>query len=153
MDINEIKNLVEFFEKKDFVEVEYENQGVRLRLRRAEPGTNVIRTVTGAAPQQESYAFRPPQDSAGPGEIVEEEGVIKIESPMVGTFYRAPSPGADPFVEEGKIIEKGQVLCIIEAMKVMNEIESEVRGRIKSVLIENGQPVGYAEPLFIIEPL
>lgn len=71
---------------------------------------------------------------------------------MVGTFYAAPSPGADPFVREGETVKEGQVLCIIEAMKLMNEIESKVRGRIQKILVENAQPVEYGQPLFLIEP-
>jgi acetyl-CoA carboxylase biotin carboxyl carrier protein len=71
---------------------------------------------------------------------------------MVGVFYRAPSPGADPYVEVGSFVEKGQTLCIIEAMKLMNEIESEYRGQVVEILVENGQPVEYGQPLFLIEP-
>jgi acetyl-CoA carboxylase biotin carboxyl carrier protein len=76
-----------------------------------------------------------------------------IKSPLVGTFYRAPSPGAPPFVEEGDIVSKGQVLCIIEALKVMNEIESDVDGKVVKILVENGEPVEYGQELFYIEPL
>jgi acetyl-CoA carboxylase biotin carboxyl carrier protein len=76
-----------------------------------------------------------------------------IEAPMVGTFYRAPSPGADPYVREGDTIKEGQVLCIIEAMKLMNEIEAKLDGRIVQILVENGMPVEYGQPLFIVEPL
>ena len=78
---------------------------------------------------------------------------LKIESPMVGTFYRAPSPGADPYVREGDIIKEGQILCIIEAMKLMNEIEAKVAGRIIKTLAENGLAVEYGQPLFLVEPL
>ncbi len=76
-----------------------------------------------------------------------------IKSPLVGTFYRAPSPGAPPFVEEGDIVSKGQVLCIIEALKVMNEIESDIDGKVVKILVENGEPVEYGQELFYIEPL
>ncbi len=76
-----------------------------------------------------------------------------IKSPLVGTFYRAPSPGAPPFVEEGDIVSKGQVLCIIEALKVMNEIESDIDGKVVKILVENGQPVEYGQELFYIEPV
>jgi len=78
--------------------------------------------------------------------------LVTVEAPMVGTFYRGPSPDADPYVREGDVIKEGQVLCIIEAMKLMNEIESKVHGRVIRVLAENGQPVEYGQPLFLIEP-
>ncbi|MBM4128786.1 MAG: acetyl-CoA carboxylase biotin carboxyl carrier protein, partial [Nitrospira sp.] len=86
-------------------------------------------------------------------EAEEETRLITVTSPIVGTFYRAPSPESDPFVEAGSRVKKGQVLCIIEAMKLMNEIESEVDGIVIKVLVENGQPVEYGEPLFLIEPV
>ena len=79
--------------------------------------------------------------------------MVTVESPIVGTFYRAPDPDASPYVEEGNSVKKGQVLCIVEAMKLMNEIESDFEGRIVSILVENAQPVEYGEPLFLIEPL
>ena len=75
----------------------------------------------------------------------------QLKSPMVGTFYRAPSPGSPPFVEVGQAVSKGQTLCIIEAMKLLNEIESDVAGTVKAILVENGQPVEYGQPLFVIE--
>jgi acetyl-CoA carboxylase biotin carboxyl carrier protein len=86
-------------------------------------------------------------------ETEEETRVITVTSPIVGTFFRAPSPEADPFVETGSKVKKGQVLCIVEAMKLMNEIESEVDGVVIKILVDNGQPVEYGEPLFLIEPI
>lgn len=86
-----------------------------------------------------------------PSEEVSGENLHVIKSPLVGTFYRSPSPGAPPFVEVGDIVSPGQVLCIIEALKVMNEIESDVRGRVVKVLVENGETVEYGQPLFIID--
>src|SRR5262245_38879763 len=83
----------------------------------------------------------------------EDEKFAKVNSPFVGTFYRAPSPEADPYVKEGQMVKRGDVLCIVEAMKLMNEIESEVNGKIVSVLAENGQPVEYGEPLFLTDPV
>lgn len=86
-------------------------------------------------------------------ETKEEKKYHVIKSPLVGTFYRAPSPGAPPFVEEGDVVSKGQVLCIIEALKVMNEIESDINGKVVKILVENGQPVDYGQELFYIEPM
>ena len=82
---------------------------------------------------------------------VKEENLIEVKSPMVGTFYRAPAPDADPFVKEGDEVEKEQIICIIEAMKLMNEIKSELSGRIKKILVESGQAVEFNQPLFVIE--
>jgi acetyl-CoA carboxylase biotin carboxyl carrier protein len=154
MQLKEIKELIDFLEEKDFVEIEYESEGVRIRLRRAEPAAR----KTDQHSLQEHRTLQPPPEDIqhSPGNLREpdeDDGLITVEAPMVGTFYRAPSPEADPFVEEGDVVEKGRVLCIIEAMKIMNEIESEVRGRVKSILAENGQPVGFGDGLFILEPL
>ena len=96
-------------------------------------------------------AVHPPAGAQVPAERAEPH-LLTIEAPMVGTFYRAPSPEADPYVREGDVIKEGQVLCVIEAMKLMNEIESKVSGRISKILAENGQPVEYGQPLFLIEP-
>ena len=91
-------------------------------------------------------------EPVGGDESGETEELYEIRSPMVGTFYRATAPDADPFVEEGDTVDAGEVLCIIEAMKVMNQIESEVSGRITGVLVENGTPVEYNQPLFLVKP-
>ncbi len=97
--------------------------------------------------KEEIISGQPPKT-----ETKEEKKYHVIKSPLVGTFYRAPSPGAPPFVEEGDIVSKGQVVCIIEALKVMNEIESDVNGRVVKILVENGQPVEYGQELMYIEP-
>ncbi len=97
--------------------------------------------------KEEIVSGQPPKT-----EVKEEKKYHIIKSPLVGTFYRAPSPGAPPFVEEGDIVSKGQVVCIIEALKVMNEIESDVDGRVVKILVENGQPVEYGQELMYIEP-
>jgi len=94
----------------------------------------------GGAPQPTPIAATPPSRAK------------QVESPFVGTFYRSPSPSADPYVREGQVVKKGDTLCIIEAMKLMNEIEAEISGRVIKVLVENGQPVEFGEPLFLIEP-
>jgi acetyl-CoA carboxylase biotin carboxyl carrier protein len=80
-------------------------------------------------------------------------GLVTVESPMVGTFYRAPAPTADPYVAEGDLIKEGQIICIIEAMKLMNEIEARTAGRVARILVDNGQPVEYGQPLFLVDPL
>ncbi|TFU18004.1 acetyl-CoA carboxylase biotin carboxyl carrier protein [Thermus tengchongensis] len=94
-----------------------------------------------------------PEGTKGVDKAEECAGCVEIKAPIVGTFYRAPAPDAPPYVEEGDRVEKGQVLCIIEAMKLMNEIESEVSGIVKKILVKNGEPVEYGQPLFLIQPL
>jgi acetyl-CoA carboxylase biotin carboxyl carrier protein len=143
VDIKQLKRLVIFFEKNKILsELEIEESGVRIKLKRSEPGVEL-------PPTKEVIALtkRPSiKDDR-------DKNLVTIESPMVGTFYMAPSPGVDPYVKVGDIVKKGQILCIIEAMKLMNEIESELNGKIVSILVEDGNPVEYGEPLFYIEPL
>ena len=96
-------------------------------------------------------AAQPASDVQSGEESFDDERYITITAPMVGTFYRAPAPDAPPYVEVGDLVEEGQALCIIEAMKLMNEIESEVRGRVVKILVENAEPVEYGQPLFVLE--
>jgi acetyl-CoA carboxylase biotin carboxyl carrier protein len=145
----EIRRLAELLREYGLSEVEVEQEGVRIRLRReaapmatAPPGP--VSVAPAPVPAGSPVAATPPgADGAH---------LLTIEAPMVGTFYRAPSPDAQPFVREGDRVKKGQVVCIIEAMKLMNEIESKVAGRVAKVLVENSQPVEYGQPLFLLEP-
>ncbi|MCS6869029.1 acetyl-CoA carboxylase biotin carboxyl carrier protein, partial [Thermus sp.] len=107
-------------------------------------------------PPAPAEAAPPPAPAEPPKRERAEEacaGCVEVKAPIVGTFYRAPAPDAPPYVKEGDRVEKGQVLCIIEAMKLMNEIESEVSGVVKKILVQNGEPVEYGQPLFLIQPL
>ena len=143
-----IEEMLQLMESRGLVEVELEHQGIRLRLKKASttPGPQLVEYVTGIP-----HPSAPPSQSVSkPSESSERRIIIK--SPMVGTFYRAPAPDAPPFVEVGQEIESGQVVCIIEAMKLMNEIKSEVAGRVLEVLVENGSPVEFGQPLFVAEP-
>ena len=148
MNLKELKELIKLFEEAEITELEIEREGVKIKLRKGKEKDVVVDTsqtqhvVTPALAEREEKK-RVPAD----------KNLITIEAPMVGTFFMAPSPEAPPFVEEGSDIEKGEVLCIIEAMKLMNEIKSEIKGKIKKVLVENGHSVEYGEPLFLIEPL
>src|SRR2546430_2139111 len=118
----------------DLAEIEVSLGTLKVRLQRP-----------GAAPAAYPVPMAPaPTPAAGP--------VVDVEAPMVGTFYRASSPTPEPYVRDGDVVKQGQVLCIIEAMKLMNEIESQAAGRIEKILVENGQPVEYGQPLFLIEP-
>ena len=149
MNLKELKELIDIVTSKDSIEeLEIERSGFRFKIKRSCNST--VSSVSTAA--LVSAAVVPTLASpAVPAQIpAESEDLYYSKSPIVGTFYLAPSPAADPFVSLGDVVEKGTVLCIIEAMKLMNEIESEVAGEIVQVLVENGQPVEYGEKLFAI---
>ena len=127
-------------------EVEIESKDVRVRVQRAVAAVAAAPALTPAPAAPATPAERPlVADAVSPA-------LVTLEAPMVGTFYRSPSPTADPFVNEGDVVKESQVLCIIEAMKLMNETESKVGGRIAKILVENGQAVEYGQPLFLIDP-
>ena len=143
-----IQQLIDILKRNDLAELEWEGNGYRIRLKRdAGPATPMPATRDSQLPLREVTAEKP--TGVAP---VERSGTVTVTSPIVGTFYRSPSPDADPYVEEGDLVKKGQVLCIVEAMKLMNEIESEVDGRIVSILAESTKPVEYGQPLFLIDP-
>jgi len=144
-----IQELIDLLKKNNLTELELEREGLRIRVRH-ETG---IRTITTAVPEQgASVSTATSQPLAAAGTQTEDTtGMITIASPIVGTFYRSPSPDADPYVEEGDYVKKGQVLCIVEAMKLMNEIESEVDGRVTKVLAESTKPVEYGQALFLVD--
>ena len=144
-DIKQVKELIELMEKHGLVEIEVQQEGRKIRLRK-EPAAQVA--PPAQPPPKDSHVPGPPEEPAR----TQSPGLREIRSPMVGTFYRAPSPDADPFVEVGDSVREGDVLCIIEAMKVMNEIRAECSGIIEEILVENGQPVEYGEVLFLIRP-
>jgi acetyl-CoA carboxylase biotin carboxyl carrier protein len=123
-------------------EVEVESGDVRVRVQRA---------ATPAVPPL-PVAPAPPADERSLVADTVSPALVTVEAPMVGTFYRASSPTADPYVQEGDVVKEGQVLCIIEAMKLMNEIESKVGGRVARILVENGHAVEYGQPLFLVDP-
>lgn len=154
MNQKELRDLIEFLIEKDITEFELERGDVKVRIRRGgeAPATApaphyVPMTPAPVAPGAALVATAP---SAAPVAPVEEAGLHTVKSPIVGTFYESPSPGSPPFVKVGDAVEAGQVLCIIEAMKLMNEIESDASGVIKAILVENGQPVEFGQPMFII---
>jgi len=145
-----IQQLADLLKRNHLTELEIERSGVRIRLRH-EPAVRATTTHTVEAVQH-------PSTSSGTAPVAQAhqpadtDGLVTITSPIVGTFYRSPSPDADPYVEEGDYVRKGQVLCIVEAMKLMNEIESEADGRITKILAESTKPVEYGQPLFLIDP-
>ncbi|KTG16468.1 MULTISPECIES: acetyl-CoA carboxylase biotin carboxyl carrier protein [unclassified Guyparkeria] len=150
MDIRKVKKLIELLEESGVAEIEIKEgeESVRISRNSQQPAQQppMMPAAAPAAPQ----APAAPAADAG-GEAPAEPAGETINSPMVGTFYRASSPEASPFVDVGTTVKKGDTLCIIEAMKMFNQIEAEVDGTIKSVLVENGQPVEYDQPLFVIE--
>jgi acetyl-CoA carboxylase biotin carboxyl carrier protein len=152
MNLKELKEIIDIFSSRESIEeLELERSGVRLRIKRVSnhgAPVSVVPAVTVSALQPAA------PEAPAPPEAIEatEDALYYIKSPIVGTFYKASSPTSDPFASVGDFVDKGSVVCIIEAMKLMNEIESDVAGEIISVLVENGQPVEYGEKLFAIRP-
>jgi len=144
VNLGRIRELIDIMKEHGLSEVEIEEEGVKIRLKKGGGGETLI-LPTGASAAVPLEGQSVVSKSSG--------SCVEITSPMVGTFYRAPAPDADPFVEVGGVVDKETVVCIIEAMKVMNEIKAEVTGRVHKILVENGQPVEFAQSLFLIEPL
>jgi len=153
--IEDLKELLELVSERNIAELVLEEEGTKLKIRKAiqapPPSAPVaVVAASASAPVPAPEASAVPVQPASPTVSGQEGGLLYVASPMVGTFYRQPEPGADAFTREGDYVRKGQVLCIIEAMKLMNEIESEYEGQLVKVLVENGQPVQYGEHLFAI---
>lgn len=158
MDLNYLKKITKILAESNVDEIEIEEEGLKLRVARHSQNSSTVNPVPAqyvqsiVPPAQEK---QPPVSSPLPQPTtptVIEKKYAEVRSPIVGTFYRAPSPEADAYVEVGKMINKGDVLCIIEAMKLMNEIESDIAGKIVKILVENAQPVEYNQVLFLIDP-
>jgi acetyl-CoA carboxylase biotin carboxyl carrier protein len=164
LDLRELKEILQILEEKEITEFELEEEGMKLRIRKAAASPNhsgppaPVPLVPSVMPSALNVAVPAPAAPAAapsfsaPVPTAEEQGLVTVKSPIVGTFYRAPDPGSPPFVNAGDHVRVGQVLCIIEAMKLMNEIEAEVAGEIVRIHHESGQPVQYGEPLFDIRP-
>jgi acetyl-CoA carboxylase biotin carboxyl carrier protein len=151
MDIRKIKKLIELIEDSDIAEIEIHEGEESVRLSRTSSSAPLYAAPQPVAPQVMA-APAPAPVTGGPAvqEAEEITGHV-VKSPMVGTFYRASSPGAKAFVETGQKVNSGETLCIIEAMKILNQIESDASGTVTKILVENGQPVEYNQPLFVIE--
>ncbi len=150
MQNKQIQEMIDLLKRNQLTELEIERAGVRIRVRHEIGIKTVAATVTEPGPSAVPSIALPAAQMNAP--IEDAGGMITITSPIVGTFYRSPSPDADPYVEEGDYVKKGQVLCIVEAMKLMNEIESEVDGRVAKILVESTKPVEYGQALFLIDP-
>jgi acetyl-CoA carboxylase biotin carboxyl carrier protein len=141
MDVNEMKELLELMEVHQLMEIELQDGQKRIRLRKFEQKNTAL----------ESVPVLPNVSQPGPGEPVSSDNLVEFKSPLVGTFYRAPKPDAEPFVNIGDEVNPESILCIIEAMKVMNEIKAEMHGIIREILVKNAQAVEFGETLFKIE--
>ncbi len=148
MNLKELKEMIALMNENGLVEIEIEREGLRVRIKK---GISGVPEIT-----QEGYIVPPASAAPSPQPVKQEEAkqskTIEIKAPMVGTFYRTPAPDAPPFVEVGDQIQLGQVVCIIEAMKLMNEIKAEVKGKVVDIIVENAQPVEFGQVLILIEP-
>ena len=147
MELEDLKELIELLKETDITELQVEKDGTKVKIKRERylQSFEISAQKPSVVPLQETLVKEIVAEDAEPR-------LITTTSPIVGTFYRSPSPEAASFIEIGQRVKKGQVLCIIEAMKLMNEIESESDGIVVKALVENGQPVEYGEPLFLIDP-
>jgi acetyl-CoA carboxylase biotin carboxyl carrier protein len=163
-DLNYIKKLVKIIDSCDISELEIDEEGTKIKVVKNKPAPQAeapqiihyaspaVIPGTPAAVPAAALEAAPKAAEKAPEKAPAKENLIEVRSPIVGTFYRAPSPNADPYVQIGQSVGSGTVLCIIEAMKLMNEIESEVSGKVAKILVENAQPVEYNQVLFLIEP-
>jgi acetyl-CoA carboxylase biotin carboxyl carrier protein len=153
LDLKVIKQVVELMKRSELSEFEIEEEGFKLRIRRGgeDAPVSYIQAAPAGMATPPPFPVPSPEAPGEPAAPAEEEGVSTVKSPMVGTFYRAPSPEAPPFVETGAKVEAETVVCIIEAMKVMNEIQAELKGTITEILVDNGEAVEYGQPLFKVK--
>jgi acetyl-CoA carboxylase biotin carboxyl carrier protein len=156
IDTAAMQYVLDVMEKNSICELFYEDGDFKIQLRKAMPQQSIVTVpqilqnpVSTPAPNPASVTQTPAAGTKP--EIKEDENTYIVKSPMVGTFYRAPAPDAPPFINIGDIVEPGKTLCIIEAMKIMNEIKSEVKGKVKDIVVENAQAVEYNQPIIIIE--
>ncbi len=165
MDLNYIKKLVKLVDESGVDEIEIEEEGTKIRISKSRQNSSAVPAYFPSGsfgqfiPQPQAAPASAADPGANPAPAVEAAApkaeakkYHEVRSPIVGTFYSAPAPNADPYVQVGSTVQPGMVLCIIEAMKLMNEIESDAAGKVVQILVENGQPVEYNQPLFLIEP-
>jgi acetyl-CoA carboxylase biotin carboxyl carrier protein len=159
LDLKQIKLIIDLMKRSDLTEFAVEEEGFKLKIRRGANGLPVVSSSRGSNPpfasgSETTAPLAPPAPALGVGPAAaaaDEAGITYIKSPMVGTFYRSPSPESKSFVENGSKVTETSVVCIIEAMKIMNEIQSETKGTIIETLVENGQPVEYGQRLFKVK--
>ena len=157
MDLKQIKQIIDLMKRSELTEFAVEEEGFKLKIRRGATGLPIVSTSPGSNPPlayaepASASAPAPAAAPATPAPAGDEAGVTYVKSPMVGTFYRAASPESKPFADVGTKVVENSVICIIEAMKIMNEIQAETKGAVLEVLVENGQPVEYGQKLFKIK--
>ena len=161
MDISYIKKLIKLLDESGVDEIEIEEEGKKVRVSKAHHNSSLVPAfIPQYISQPQAVTPSPmvpmadvlPAKEAVPTQKLEAKEYHEVRSPIVGTFYRAPAPNADPYVQVGSMVQRGTVLCIVEAMKLMNEIESDVAGKVVQIIVDNGKPVEYNQPLFLIEP-
>ncbi len=150
MNLKEIREMINLMNENDLTEIEIERDGTKIKIRKGSGEGYDSDRKSSAGYRVETQPPSPDDDEAAEATNANRQ---EIKSPMVGTFYRSPSPEAAAFVESGQIVEVGQVVCIVEAMKLMNEIKSEVKGKVVDIPVDNAQPVEFGQTLFTIEPL
>jgi len=150
MNMKEIKEMINLMNENNLMELEVEKDGMRIRLKKTASGQELYN-----GPIMVERERLPQNRALESAESMERAALktVEIKAPMVGTFYRAPSPEAPPYVEVGQLVESGQVICIIEAMKLMNEIKSEIKGKVLEVLVDSMEPVEFGQSMFLIEPM
>jgi acetyl-CoA carboxylase biotin carboxyl carrier protein len=159
VDLKQIKQIIDLMKRSELTEFAVEEEGFKLKIRRGANGLPIVSSSRGSNPPfpiAEAAASAPAASpaaasSAAPAPAADEAGIIYVKSPMVGTYYRSPSPESKPFVDQGSKITETSVVCIIEAMKIMNEIQAEVKGTVVELLVENGQPVEYGQKLYKVK--
>lgn len=156
MDLKQIKQIIDLMKRSDLSEFEFEEEGFKIKIKRGSNGQPIVASLPQSAHPFPSAVAEAPAAAKStaalpPTQNGDEAGFVYVKSPMVGTFYRSPSPENPPFVEVGTKVEEKTVVCIIEAMKIMNEIQAEAKGTVVEVLVENGQPVEYGQRLLKIK--
>ena len=158
MELKEIQSLIKFISNSSVDEVSVERKDFKISIKKNAPTVVQQAAIPASAPAVVEKAAAPaappaPKEEAAPAPAASAaSNLVEVKSPMIGTFYRRPSPDKPNFVEVGSVIEKGQIVCIIEAMKLFNEIESEVSGKVVKILVDDSEPVEYDQPLFLVEP-
>jgi acetyl-CoA carboxylase biotin carboxyl carrier protein len=158
LDLKQIKQIIDLMKRSELSEFEFEEEGFKIKIKRGSSGQPVIMTAPSSAhpfpatsTEASAAPARPAAAASSASPAGDEAGFAYVKSPMVGTFYRSPSPENPSFVENGTKIDEKTVVCIIEAMKIMNEIQAEIKGSVVEVLVENGQPVEYGQRLFKVK--